>query len=656
MADAPRKPTDPSVFAPSAVPAPSTPVTGQTPQAAPAPRRAVVPPPVRAGAPAARPHRHPRDSVREIVETIVFVVALVLMLKLFVVEAFVIPTGSMAETLLGYKKVVTCPESGHEFPVNASDEVEPQDGVKKPVAGAVCPNCRYRFGMADAAGRRDASGDRVLVHKALYHFTDPQRGHVVVFKFPVDPQVQHTALNYIKRLWGLGGETIAIQGGDLYLCRALNYPEDELDAAGYPRYPRPKPEGMSRLWEGPVVDHHSKTYPPYRSLGSDFTYNNAEAALKLFGESRRAGFPATGAGFELIRKADDLCLSMRRIVYDNDHQSKSLSKRGVRPRWTADGGWTPDNPASPKVFTHAGEGFSWVRYAHRVSAPSSPVDGAVDAFGRQVTADDWAKLAGGHNEALFSPGLITNFLGYNAGFDQAGQSRLNERDLHWVGDLMVDCEARVSGPADEVVLELAKGVHRFQARFAAGSVTLTGDGREMAKKPTAMASSGTYRLRFANFDSRLRVWVEGPPIELGGAADYAPWAPAGAESDLGSLTAAAAVTGAALTAPAPDGHTALNDVLAPAGVGARGSVEVSHVKLWMDTYFTPNQYSNHDSKYNDPNNPVDTYYVQPGHYFCLGDNSGQSSDSRVWGLVPERLMLGRAVFVFFPLDRIGFIR
>src|SRR6188768_623757 len=109
MADAPRKPTDPSAFAPSAVPAPSTPVAGQTPQAAPAPRRAAVP--------AAKHHRGPRDSLREIVETIVFVVALVLMLKLFVVEAFVIPTGSMAETLLGYNKVVTCPDCGLEFPV-----------------------------------------------------------------------------------------------------------------------------------------------------------------------------------------------------------------------------------------------------------------------------------------------------------------------------------------------------------------------------------------------------------------------------------------------------------------------------------------------------------------------------------------------------------
>ena len=51
-----------------------------------------------------------------------------------------------------------------------------------------------------------------------------------------------------------------------------------------------------------------------------------------------------------------------------------------------------------------------------------------------------------------------------------------------------------------------------------------------------------------------------------------------------------------------------------------------------------------------------TLYVQPGHYLCLGDNSQASSDSRDWGLVPERLMLGRALLVYYPFQRAGAIR
>src|SRR4051812_43802642 len=61
-----------------------------------------------------------KDNFREIVETIVFVVVLVLLLKSFVAEAFVIPTGSMAETLWGYQKLIKCPKCTYSFPVNCS--------------------------------------------------------------------------------------------------------------------------------------------------------------------------------------------------------------------------------------------------------------------------------------------------------------------------------------------------------------------------------------------------------------------------------------------------------------------------------------------------------------------------------------------------------
>ena len=92
------------------------------------------------------------------------------------------------------------------------------------------------------------------------------------------------------------------------------------------------------------------------------------------------------------------------------------------------------------------------------------------------------------------------------------------------------------------------------------------------------------------------------------------------------------------------------------------------IKLWRDTYYTENANEASDVKLEpaDWSNPAKwtvfkempykTMYVQPGHYLCLGDNSQQSSDSREWGLVPQRLMLGRALVVYFPFQRAGAIR
>ncbi len=55
-------------------------------------------------------------------------------------------------------------------------------------------------------------GDRVLVNRAVYHLRDPQRGDVIVFRYPEDPDVV-----FIKRVVGAPGDLLEARDGHLYV-------------------------------------------------------------------------------------------------------------------------------------------------------------------------------------------------------------------------------------------------------------------------------------------------------------------------------------------------------------------------------------------------------------------------------------------------------
>jgi signal peptidase I len=183
-------------------------------------------------------------GVKETIESILIAFILAFVFRAFVVEAFVIPTGSMATTLLGAHMRYTCKECGYQFEVGYSnppsasgDDTDIPSRAYKESFGIYCPNCRHKVSESESTEPPIRYGDRILVLKYLYipWISSPHRWDVVVFKTPDRPRDSVTpffTVNYIKRLIGLPNDKIMILDGDVYIWDQNNLwsPDPEIRA------------------------------------------------------------------------------------------------------------------------------------------------------------------------------------------------------------------------------------------------------------------------------------------------------------------------------------------------------------------------------------------------------------------------------------------
>src|SRR5436190_4260441 len=109
-----------------------------------------------------------KSTLREYAESIGVAIAVALLLRAFVVEAFQIPSGSMIPTL----------EVGDHIFVS-----------------------KFPYGLSSS-----------FTDTKVLQYAQPQPGDVIVFKFPQD-----TSTDYIKRVVGLPGDAIEVRQGQLYV-------------------------------------------------------------------------------------------------------------------------------------------------------------------------------------------------------------------------------------------------------------------------------------------------------------------------------------------------------------------------------------------------------------------------------------------------------
>jgi signal peptidase I len=173
-----------------------------------------------------KPHQKPHHKpvgIKETLTSLVIAFMLAFVFRGFVIEGFIIPTGSMAPTLLGKHLRFESPYNGYDWTTGPWDnstvagrEPNPRQGGQPKVGGGLAPALTPTDPMTLLAipgeeNRRLAAGDRVFVLKYLPRLHHPKRWDVVVFKDPGKHE------NYIKRLLGLPGEQISLVDGDVFV-------------------------------------------------------------------------------------------------------------------------------------------------------------------------------------------------------------------------------------------------------------------------------------------------------------------------------------------------------------------------------------------------------------------------------------------------------
>ncbi|MDD5065253.1 MAG: signal peptidase I [Phycisphaerae bacterium] len=225
------------------------------------------------------------SEITNTLEWLVTAFILAFLVRAFIMEAYRIPTGSMADTLKGDHFRLCCQQCGYKYDCG-SDIEKYRQGREAAATGTVklpisrCPSC----GHYDTGGRpiSISNGDRILVLKCIYQFFEPKQWDVIVFKNPLNPTE-----NYIKRLIGRPGETVEIIDGDIYIDGEIS---------------RKPAKVQEELWM-PVYDND---YQPARPGENSFNSHAWQQPFRNIAESKWVVDKSNPTVFQLAGPAGEI--------------------------------------------------------------------------------------------------------------------------------------------------------------------------------------------------------------------------------------------------------------------------------------------------------------------------------------------------------------
>ncbi|MDR3077717.1 MAG: signal peptidase I [Planctomycetota bacterium] len=467
--------------------------------------------------------------------------------------------------------------------------------------------------METALHGRPDGGDRILCSKLNYFFRPPRRWEVAVFEFPYDAarlynQPEHLeefrGQNFVKRLVGLPGETLAIARGDIWTSSGGTRAEFKRQV---------KPDSVQRgMWLNVCEEDFS-----------DLSLEELARFWRLAGD----GISLTKGGpLRLSPENGGSQLSYRPLIPSRTRPNLLEELPGIPDRYVLEqpvqyrcrGGRTGGNPCgSLFVKTHQTQQL-------RARCPSCGF------LNDESAAVFYHRRSGLYQEA---PGRAWENPPGTASIHapQGEDVALRRIDYHLVPDLRVVADLILSEEKSVFCLTLREDGRQAQARFGGdGRVEISLNGRPSRPEARAVAELNPgqpHRVEFYLVEGTARIFVDSESVcllELPVWEDRRP-AP-------GSLPFASGVS------------------LSAEG----GEVAVRKLVLDRDIFY----YSGREKAGGErlPGlNSMGEALIDAKSFFPMGDHCPSSFDARSWGPISLSLLRGPTLLIWWPPERAGFL-